>query len=160
MNSASDEAAQPISCATKSSSVFCPQMLMNAGFFGFTGVLLGAMGAHFLPGFLEARGLPPDVIVKRLAQFDTGVRYHLVHAVATLALVAMVGLPRRTQQVIAGLFTIGTILFSGSLYLLVFLNQTWLGAITPLGGTVWLIAWATVFVAGWKRPLGKSDCDR
>ncbi len=138
----------------------CPQMLMNAGFFGFTGVLLGAMGAHFLPGYLESSGMSPELIPKRLDQFDTGVRYHLVHAVATFALAGLTGLPRRSQQVIAGLFTIGTLLFSGSLYLLVFLNKPWLGAITPLGGTAWLVAWITVFIAGWRRPLGQTKTDR
>lgn len=138
----------------------CPQMLMNAGFFGFTGVLLGALGAHFLPGYLESSGMPPELIPKRLDQFEIGVRYHLVHAVATFALAGLSGLSRRAQQTIAGLFTVGTLLFSGSLYLLVFLNKPWLGAITPLGGTVWFVAWAAVFFSGWKRPLGQTIPDR
>ncbi len=118
------------------------------------------MGAHFLPGYLESSGMSPELIPKRLDQFDTGVRYHLVHAVATFALAGLTGLPRRSQQMIAGLFTIGTVLFSGSLYLLVFLNKPWLGAITPLGGTAWLIAWIVVFVAGWRHPLGQTKPDR
>ncbi len=114
MNDASSESSQLTPAA------FCPQMLMNAGFFGFTGVLLGAMGAHFLPGYLESSGMSPELIPKRLDQFDTGVRLPLGPCSRNVRARRPQRLAASQSQVIAGLFTIGTLLFSGSLYLLVF----------------------------------------
>ncbi|MEM6692847.1 MAG: DUF423 domain-containing protein [Planctomycetota bacterium] len=115
-------------------------VLIAAGITGAVGVAIGAFGAHGLDAMLAARGYEVELIERRLGQFDVGVRYHLIHSVALLALASASGhaecLRWATRLFVAGLF-----LFSGSLYLLVLTNTTWLGAITPLGGLTWIFAW-------------------
>ena len=106
---------------------------------GFLGVALGAFGAHFLKARLST---------EMLAVFETGVRYHLIHAVAILATAALMGRASARLLTAAGwFFTGGIILFSGSLYLLAFTGITVLGAITPLGGLAFLAAWACLLIA-------------
>lgn len=101
--------------------------------FAFFGVALGAFAAHALKGRVE-----PDL----LAIFETGVRYQLVHALALLAVGwACTRWPGRPVIASGWLFVAGTILFSGSLYLLSLSGMRWLGAITPIGGLVWLAGW-------------------
>jgi uncharacterized membrane protein YgdD (TMEM256/DUF423 family) len=107
---------------------------------GGLAVALGAFGAHGLRGRLSA-----DL----LSTFETGVRYHIYHALALIAVAYAItrwtstGLP-----VVAGwLFLIGTVLFSGSLYLLAFTGQRWLGAVTPLGGVAFIAGWVCLVLA-------------
>lgn len=115
-----------------------------AGLFGATGVALGAFGAHAL------RGRVSDDL---LATFETATRYHLIHAVA-LAVVAVAlhaGLVQPGIGRWAGWgFVAGMLLFAGSLYLLVFTGQRWLGAVTPLGGVALIAAWTCLAVAAWR----------
>jgi len=106
---------------------------------GFTGVTLGAFGAHALRGRLG-----PDM----LAVFETGVRYQMYHAVAILIVGLILGRMGGWMVSTAGwLFTAGIVLFSGSLYLLAFTGVTVLGAITPIGGLAFLLGWAFLAVA-------------
>ncbi len=102
-----------------------------------TGVALGAFAAHGL----KAR-LAPDL----LAIFETGARYHLLHALAlfVVALAAGRGIPPRTADRACALFLAGIVLFSGSLYALALTGVRALGAITPLGGLAFLAAWAVL----------------
>jgi uncharacterized membrane protein YgdD (TMEM256/DUF423 family) len=104
------------------------------GLSGAIGVALGAFGAHAL----RAR-LSPD----RLTTFETGVRYQLYHVVGLLAAaVAALNWPASNLSSTAGwLFVVGTILFSGSLYLLALTNKRWLGIITPFGGLAFIAGW-------------------
>ncbi len=102
----------------------------------FLAVLGGAFGAHAL----RAR-LTPDL----LAVFETGARYQMYHALALL-FVAWT-LSRWTSAWLLGgawLFVIGTLLFSGSLYLLALTGARWWGAVTPLGGVCFLAGWVCV----------------
>lgn len=101
---------------------------------GALGVLLGAFGAHML----KAR-LSDD----RLGTFETAVRYHLLHSLALLftSLGASAGLEPGWLMAAGWLFSIGILLFSGSLYLLVFTGKRALGAITPFGGVAFILAW-------------------
>jgi uncharacterized membrane protein YgdD (TMEM256/DUF423 family) len=106
-----------------------------AGVVGALGVLLGAFGAHGL----QARVSDPHL----LDIWDTGARYHLVHA---LALCAVAAHPRPPRYAGAA-FLVGILVFSGSLYLIPLTGATWLGAVTPIGGlsliSGWLLlAWA------------------
>ena len=106
---------------------------------GALGVALGAFGAHGLRGRLS-----PDM----LAVFETGVRYHMYHALALLVVSAL--MPRLDGWLIhaAGWsFTIGIVLFSGSLYLLALTGVRTLGAITPLGGVAFILGWAFLAIA-------------
>ena len=107
---------------------------------GFVGVALGAFGAHGLRGRLS-----PDM----LAVFETGVRYHMYHALALLATAALVPrLDGRAVTIAGWSFTTGIVLFSGSLYALALSGVTVLGAITPLGGVAFLVGWISLAVAG------------
>src|SRR5947207_14459003 len=106
---------------------------------GGIGVAIGAFGAHALRGRLS-----PEM----LAVFETGVRYHMYHALALLLTAAILGRIDGRSIVAAGwFFTAGIVLFSGSLYLLAATGITLLGAITPLGGGAFLIGWACLAVA-------------
>lgn len=97
------------------------------------GVLAGAFGAHAL----RAR-LAPDL----LAVFETGARYQMYHA---LALLGAAWLAERTGSTWAlragGLFVLGTVLFSGSLYALALSGVRSFGAVTPVGGIAFLAGW-------------------
>lgn len=132
-------------------------MAAMAGIMGALGVLIGAFGAHGLEGFLTNQGLTPELIAERSDQFDVGARYHLIHAVALLALADSVLLSRAARLAVLGLFTVGILLFSGSLYLLVATNTPWLGAITPIGGVSWIIAWSTIAISSLWQTAGRKD---
>jgi uncharacterized membrane protein YgdD (TMEM256/DUF423 family) len=106
-----------------------------AGFLGFSGVLCGAFGAHILRGFLEESGTTQI--------WQTGVLYHLVHAVVLLVLSGWRPVPRAAYNLILG----GVIVFSGSLYALALTNFKWLGAITPIGGLGMLAGWLVLALA-------------
>ena len=110
-----------------------------ASIFGFLGVATGAFGAH---------GLKEMVSPERLEVFQTGSRYCLVHALALL----MVSIhAQRTSnpwvQRAAWGFTVGVIVFSGSLWTLVLTDTGWLGAITPIGGAAMLFGWLSLFLS-------------
>lgn len=103
---------------------------------GLIGVAMGAFGAHGLEGRLDAR---------MMAVFHTAAQYEMYHALALIA----VGLwsaqhPQSTGASLPGWsFTIGTLLFSGSLYALALSGIRILGAITPFGGVAFLVGWGS-----------------
>lgn len=108
----------------------------------FLAVAAGAFGAHAL----KTR-LAPDL----LAVFETGARYHLFHAIALVALGALVATRPQPAFHWAGIaFTCGIALFSGSLYALALSGVRVLGAITPLGGLGFLAGWALVAWGAWR----------
>jgi uncharacterized membrane protein YgdD (TMEM256/DUF423 family) len=107
-----------------------------AGALGFLGVALGAFGAH---------GLRERVSPQMLEVYKTGVLYHLVHAIALLAIALAVDRLARPRAV-ATLWTAGIVLFSGSLYALAVTGVTKLGAITPLGGLLFMAGWVTLAI--------------
>jgi uncharacterized membrane protein YgdD (TMEM256/DUF423 family) len=96
---------------------------------GFLGVALGAFGAHGLKAILEANAT--------MAIWQTAVLYHLVHAVAALW-------ASEKRPAIVWIWTAGIVIFSGSLYILAVTNVRWLGAITPIGGILFLIGWGMI----------------
>ena len=106
---------------------------------GFLAVTFGAFGAHAL-----RERLSPEM----LAVFETGVRYHMYHALALLLVSAMMPRLGGWLVVTSGwLFTAGIVLFSGSLYVLAFTGITIFGAITPIGGLAFLAGWACLAIA-------------
>ncbi len=108
---------------------------------GFLGVALGAFGAH---------GLRGRVAPELLAAFETGTRYHMYHAIALLVVGWASTRWPGTATVAAGwLFVAGTVLFSGSLYLLSLTGERWLGAITPFGGLAFLLGWLLLAWRAW-----------
>lgn len=127
-------------------------LLLAAGLAGLTAVALGAFGAHALKNTLAAvpGGKGPET-------WHTATLYHLVHAVAALAvaLAAAAGgetlaAVRRALRTAGGCFLAGVALFSGSLYWLALGGPKWLGPVTPLGGLALLIGWVLVAAAGWR----------
>lgn len=105
---------------------------------------LGAFGAHGL----RAR-LVPDL----LTTFEIGVRYQLYHALGLVAVgLALARWPSSGSGLAGWLFIAGTLLFSGSLYVLAFTGVRWLGAVTPLGGAAFIAGWMVLAWAVWPRP--------
>ena len=97
-------------------------------------VAAGAFGAHGL----RAR-IPPEL----LAVFETGARYQMYHALALLGVGwAVARWPASGAGTAGWLFVAGTVLFSGSLYLLALGGPRWFGAVTPVGGLCFLAGWA------------------
>jgi len=106
--------------------------------FGFLGVALGAFGAHAL----KDRLIPEDMAI-----FETAVHYQMIHALALLAVALLVGRGGSGPSALAGwAFVTGIVLFSGSLFVLVFTGERWLGAVTPVGGVSFLLGWLAL---GW-----------
>jgi uncharacterized membrane protein YgdD (TMEM256/DUF423 family) len=132
-----------------SSMRFSRSTLLASGLLGLTGVALGAFGAHALKEELLARGTSNA--------WETAVRYHQLHAVALLGLGVWMRFPERADQspdflaIAARAWTIGVILFSGSLYWLALGGPRWLGPVTPLGGVALIAGWGAVIAAAWKK---------
>lgn len=113
--------------------------LLIASIMGFLSVAGGAFGAHAL----KAR-----VTTDMIEVFTTGTRYLMLHAVALLAVGLLADRLAGTSLNIAGwAFVFGTLIFTGSLWLLAGTGTRWLGAITPLGGLTLLVGWAALAVA-------------
>lgn len=118
-------------------------VILGAAFM-MLGVGAGAFGAHGLSSYFERF---PNLA----ATYDTAVRYHVYHALGLFAAAWLADKYPMTLTTWAGyLFLAGIILFSGSLYLLVFTRQSWLGAITPIGGVAFLAGWGCLFLAAWR----------
>ena len=110
-------------------------IVLAAGLLGFTGVALGAFGAHALKETLVAKGTT--------ATWQTAVLYHLLHALALLALAGWAGSWPNARWI--GLcWSLGVVLFSGSLYWLALGGPKLLGPVTPLGGLALLAGWFLV----------------
>ena len=109
------------------------------------GVLLGAFGAHTLKNSLGA---------EMLAIYQTGVQYHLIHALGIVLIAFLASTqPAWKRLIMAGwLMSIGVLLFSGSLYLLAATGVRALGAITPLGGLCFIVAWGLLVFAPVRIP--------
>jgi len=107
-------------------------------------VAAGAFGAHGLEGRLSAEALD---------WWHTAARYHAWHALGLFAVSWIAHWSPRPRRVAlaAWCLCIGLVLFSGSLYLMALTGHRWLGAITPLGGTAWIVAWVVLATAAPSR---------
>jgi len=107
------------------------------------GVAAGAFGAHMLKDLLEP---------KMLAVYDTATRYQMYHAFGLVLSGLVVRVGRDSGAAKAGwLFLAGTLLFCGSLYGVSLLGIRWLGAVTPVGGVLFIVGWV---VLGWRGLKG------
>ncbi len=119
--------------------------ISTAALLALTAVVLGALGAHALEEKLDPA---------QLESFKTGVRYQMWHALALLLLPA---LPlNKGKNQIAWLWTLGILLFSGSIYLLStrLLHGwpvAWLGPVTPVGGLLFMAGWLLLALFAWPR---------
>jgi len=113
-------------------------------------VALGAFAAH---------GLKDTLDEDMLTVFETGVRYHMYHALGLLAVAALAGATDKTRLMQKGalLLHVGIYIFSGSLYALSLSGVKVLGAITPIGGVSFLAGWAMIAIALWQgRSSGRA----
>jgi uncharacterized membrane protein YgdD (TMEM256/DUF423 family) len=122
---------------------------MDRVFFG-----LGAVSAMFAvgAGAFGAHALRARILPEHLAIFETGARYQIYHALALLAVAWAVSRWPGSLPVLAGwLFVLGSILFSGSLYLLALTGVRWWGAVTPIGGLAFLGGWVCLLLTAVRR---------
>ena len=124
------------------------KILIASAIFAALSVILGAFAAHALADVLNAT---------QHKTFETAVRYQMYHALAmTFCAVLYFQKPSKSLQNAAILFGCGIILFSGSLYCLIFLGLfnvegfKFIGAITPLGGLSFIIGWLLIIKAAIK----------
>ena len=124
-------------------------LLVSTAIYGALGVGLGAFGAHGLKARWSALADGAD----RLGWWQTAVQYHLVHALALGVVAWIAGQAPGTGGKVAGIcFGLGVLLFSGSLYVMALTGQRWLGAVTPLGGLLFIAGWLTIAVMAFKIP--------
>ncbi|MEQ1552656.1 MAG: DUF423 domain-containing protein [Ferruginibacter sp.] len=114
-------------------------------------VILGAFGAHALKSMFET---------SELQTFDTGVRYQMYHSFAIIIAAILYKEFSSKLVILAGkLFFVGIVLFSVSLYALTFVKYIgatsflWIGAITPLGGIFFVLAWSILFIGIYKNKV-------
>ena len=108
-------------------------------FFAMVAVILGAFGAHALKQKISA---------EMLSIFEVGVRYQMYHALGLILLaLALQHFPGFPLEIAGWLFLAGVILFSGSLYILALTGNTLWGAVTPVGGLLWIVGWIFVCYA-------------
>lgn len=102
-------------------------------------VAAGAFGAHALRTRLDTA---------MLAAFETGARYQMYHALGLFAVAWCIARwPGRLTTASGWLFVVGTVLFSGSLYLMAITGQRALGVVTPFGGVAFMAGWLCLALA-------------
>ena len=108
--------------------------------FGLAGALSGAIAVA--AGAFATHALRGTLSVDALANWETGARYQIYHALALLLVAWLSGQrPGRPTRIAGWAFIAGTILFSGSLYLLSLTGLRWLGALAPFGGAALIGGW-------------------
>jgi len=108
--------------------------LIIGSILGGTGVMIGAFGAHALKGLLESSG--------RMETFETAVKYQFYHALALILLGIIMSKHQHSLYQYSGYSLIfGTLIFSGSLYILCLTGITKFGMITPIGGVLMIAGW-------------------
>ena len=114
--------------------------LLFASASGLIAVGLGAFGAHALkPKLVEAGSFET---------YQTAVNYQFFHTLALLAIGILAIRQPSTMLNYSGIsMMVGTVIFSGSLYILCFTGIKWLGAVTPIGGLAFIIGWLLLFIA-------------
>ena len=117
--------------------------LLAASLFGTLAVAIGAFGAHKLKNYLTEIG--------RLDVFETAVKYQFYHVFALLITALLLYKTESKLLEYAGCcFIAGIVIFSGSLYILCMTNVGKWGAVTPIGGTLFIAGWVLMFISVWK----------
>jgi uncharacterized membrane protein YgdD (TMEM256/DUF423 family) len=131
-------------------STFSRRVLGTGAALALLAVLSGAFAAHGLKTMLDTH---------QLALFETAARYQMYHALALLVVGILASIQQFSRPLLklaAFAFILGIFLFCGSLYVLALSGITWLGAITPLGGTAFLAGWLAMMIAALK-PAANPD---
>ena len=110
--------------------------IITGATFIFLGIVLGAFGAHSLKTILNP---------SELLSFEVGVRYQMYQGLALLAIGLNNNVELKNKLQYRG-FTLGTLLFSGSIYFLAIdrvlgMKLSWFGPITPIGGAILIVTW-------------------
>jgi len=122
-------------------------VLMGA-LLGLTAVVAGTFAAHVVPDYLDERAMQT---------FETAVRYHTYNALATIAAAwAWSRWPGRVPMLAGWMFVIGTVLFSGCLYVLVSTDAKWLGMVAPVGGSAMIVGWLLLALSPFTSPEKKT----
>jgi uncharacterized membrane protein YgdD (TMEM256/DUF423 family) len=118
------------------------------------GVALGAYGAHGLSGLLAGWGHEGDDLSRRLANYETAVRYQMFHALGLV----LVGVALQSREIpwwswSAWAMLLGIAIFCGLLYVLALAgsNWRWLGAVVPVGGLSLIVSWLLLAVGALKK---------
>lgn len=117
-------------------------VIITAALLGVLAIILGAFGAHAFKKILSA---------EKLDSFEVGVRYQMYAAITLLVLGLNLSFDYQSERVAYYLITLGTLLFSGSIYFLSFAeywkkNLKLLGPITPLGGLLMIMGWIAIII--------------
>ncbi|MBS4044222.1 MAG: DUF423 domain-containing protein [Chitinophagaceae bacterium] len=130
------------------------KILVAAAVFAALSVALGAFAAHALKDVLDA---------SQHKTFETAVRYQMYHALAMIFCAQCLKQePNKTLYYAALFFAVGIVLFSGSLYCLIFLNiiniegLKFIGAITPLGGLFFIAGWVLIIKSAFNNQFNTS----
>jgi len=116
--------------------------LIAGSLFSMLSVVFGAFGAHYLKNTLNDYSL---------SVFQTGVLYQFFHSIGIILVVLLsISKDNLNLDLSIWFFTLGIILFSGSLYLLAITGLKWLGAITPIGGFFFILGWMLLFLKSLK----------
>lgn len=116
-------------------------IILYAALLMLTGVAAGAFGAHAI-----RRAVTPEM----LSTWNTAVLYQLIHGLGILITAQLYStLKHGLLRLACHVMLVATLLFSGSLYLLVLSGTIWLAFITPIGGVLFLTAWGLVAIAAW-----------
>ena len=132
------------------------RLIMTACILGAVGVIIGAFGAHTLPDYLTEQGLAEAEVLKHEANLNTGVRYHMYHALALMGIgILQLQLSARVGTVATWSFLIGLLLFSGGLYVWSVTSLRTAVMIVPVGGVAYIIGWISLAVS-----LARSSSDQ
>jgi len=116
--------------------------IISGAIHGFLVVALGAFGAHALENILDEYGT---------GIWETAVQYQMFHAIAMLAIgilmsQKLLGSVKQLKSAVICM-NLGVVFFSGSLYILAISGISILGAVTPIGGVLFLAGWVLVIIA-------------
>jgi uncharacterized membrane protein YgdD (TMEM256/DUF423 family) len=118
--------------------------ILSGAIFGCIAVMVGAFGAHALNATLAATG--------RIDTYELAVRYQFYHSLALVLVGLLMGQFSSKLLGYSGLsFSLGIILFSGSLYVLSLTGKTILGAVTPFGGLFFILGWVFLMAGLYKK---------
>jgi uncharacterized membrane protein YgdD (TMEM256/DUF423 family) len=115
-----------------------------AAFLGLSALVLGSLGAHGpVHEALKTAG--------KLSSWETAVRLHLPHAVLLYGLSLLWPQASKLARTAGWLMLAGTVLFSGSIYLLCLYSWKWLGPVTPVGGLCLMLSWSLLAFSQWRK---------
>ena len=136
--------------------------------FGGLGVALGALGAHGVDEYLvdvwgaqtkQIAGFEVPAAWKYLQDFRTAASYQTTHALALLAVALLSMHQARRGLMVAGIcFSVGILLFCGSLYAIALTGAVKLGMIAPIGGSLLIAGWLSLATVGFQLIRESNAC--